>query len=126
MFPFPQQTVFQALPAALQQAKMTVRYGDPNRGYVAASKSISLMSWGENISIYLQPTPDGQTAVTITSNLKFGLVSWGVHDRNFQAIFAALDYVLRSAYAAQPQGPAPAQGPPPAQGQPPLQGPPPG
>lgn len=107
VYPLPPQTIFQALHAALPYTKIRITHADPARGVIWADRSISFLSWGEKVTIYVQATPDGQTAVTIHSSLKFGLVSWGVNKRNFGEVFNALGRVLSA--GTPPPGP---QGPP--------------
>jgi hypothetical protein len=34
------------------------------------------------------------SVVTVESRLKFGLVAWGKHEKNFEAVFAGLDREL--------------------------------
>jgi hypothetical protein len=110
-YPLPAQTVFGALMQALLQTPLRVKGADPNQGTIWADKGLSLATWGENVTIFVwQPSP-GQTSVAVQSSLKFGLVAWGAHDRNFRTVFEALDRMLQ--FQAPPQGMAPGHQPPP-------------
>jgi len=105
--PAPYAVAFDATARSLPAAKMSLRSADQASGVIIASTSISLMSWGEDITIRLQGNEDGDTtSLWMESKLKFGLVNWGKHDQNFKNVVNAV--------MAQLQGPPPPQTPPPS------------
>jgi hypothetical protein len=104
-YQLPPQTVFGALLAALPQTKLKITGHDPQQGTIWASKSASMMSWGEDVVIYVQPAGPNQSVVTVDSKLKFGFVAWGAHDKNFRRVFEALDGAFAANYSpSQPPG----------------------
>lgn len=94
-FPLPYQQVFGALLHGLTACGMTVTRSDPASGTITATTKINLRTWGENITVRSGALEDGSTAVQIDSVLRFGLASWGKHDRNFKQIFEAVSVLLQ-------------------------------
>ena len=127
-YPYPPATIFAAVHAGLPHTKLKITGADPNQGTIWADKSMSFASWGEKVTVYIYPGQNGQTEVTVDSALKFGLVAWGAHTRNFQTVFEAIDRGLyqtgAGAGAVAPQAavpvPPPAAGAPQAPGYPPA------
>jgi hypothetical protein len=104
----PYQEAFEATLQALPTVSMSIRAADPQQGVITASTGVSLTSWGEDLTIRLGAAEDGQgTELWMESKMKFGLVNWGKHQKNFQAVANAVQ--ARLAGGGQPvQGQAPA------------------
>jgi hypothetical protein len=116
-YPYPPQQVFAAALAGLPATTLRIVGADPTQGTIWTDRSTSAFSWGEKVTIYVYQGDQGQAAVVVDSALKFGLFSWGAHQRNHQTVFAAIEQGLGVAppAAAAPQAPAPAPYPPPPQ-----------
>src|SRR3954470_13548474 len=93
-YPFPYQVVFDAFVHAIPLASMKVVLADPARGVIQATTSVSLSTWGERVSVRIGANNAESTTAVIDSDLKFGLVAWGKHDRNFTNLFNAVNQVL--------------------------------
>jgi hypothetical protein len=98
--PYPYPVVLDAIARSAATAGIKVNTVDPARGMVFAVRSVSALSWGENVTIQLgQSTPTSPTQLRITSALAFGLVDWGRNRKNVDALLAALTAFLDQ-YAA--------------------------
>lgn len=99
--------VFAAVCEAAVAERMTITAADPNLGIVVANTGVSFSTWGENLRVQVfQPEP-GQTTVTISSGLKFGLVDWGKNAKNLDRFFARINSLVTSAppaWLADPTG----------------------
>ncbi len=84
---------------------MNVRFADPSQGYIQASSSMGLASWGEDLDVRVRATSPTTTEVDITSALKFGLVDWGKNKKNVAKIQAAITAALSASGTAAPQAP---------------------
>jgi hypothetical protein len=73
-----------------------IQSSDPATGRVNAARGMNLATWGENVDVTVRALGPGDTAVTVTSRLKFGLFDWGRNRRN-------VDQILGSAGAVLPQ-----------------------
>jgi hypothetical protein len=117
----PYAEAFEATLQALPTINMSIKGADAANGVITASTGISLASWGEDLTIRLAAAEGGQgTNLWMESKMKFGLVNWGKHEKNFQAVANAVQARL-----AGGGGPVQAQDVPPP-GTPPPGGPPPG
>jgi len=100
---------FAAAVECLPSVSMSVRSADPQNGVIVASTGMSLTSWGEDVTIRLQAAEDGSTTnLWMESKMKFGLVNWGKHEKNFNAVANAIQARLAGAQSPVP----PAQAPP--------------
>jgi hypothetical protein len=108
----PYQEAFEATLQALPTISMGIRAADPQQGVITASTGVSLTSWGEDLTIRLGAAEDGHgTDLWMESKMKFGLVNWGKHQKNFQAVANAVQ--ARLAGGGQPIQPQqPPQAPP--------------
>jgi hypothetical protein len=97
--PFPIEQVFDGLVATLEPAGFSIKARAKVIGRITATADASMTSWGENIAIDVQRTPDNRsTALVIQSRLKAGLSLFGgdKNARNIETIIAALsDYLER-------------------------------
>ena len=102
--PVPAQAGVRGALARLPAQGLRIVGADPNQLTIWADKGLSPLSWGEKVTVYVYQADEGQTAVVVDSALKFGLFSWGAHNRNFQRVYDAIEQGL---------GLAPAPGAPP-------------
>lgn len=103
--------VFDAVCRAAPETGLKPAIADPATGVITLSSSLSLASWGENITIQVGQVQPGTIQVTIRSGLKFGLVDWGRNDKNLAALFARIDAaVAGSTPPLTPNAAAPAAG----------------
>jgi hypothetical protein len=108
-FPQPYEVVFRTLTEILpSQCKMQIRRADGATGIIEAASSAGMLTWGENLVIRVGASGDAATVVQIDSSLKFGLVAWGKHQKNFDAVFGALSSRLGVAPTPLPPTPPPA------------------
>ena len=75
----------------LQAAGFAIVSYDPGGAWFRGNSSMSLMSWGENITVTVQEA-DGGSVVTIESKSRFPLtlVDWGRNGRNVNKLFDQL------------------------------------
>jgi hypothetical protein len=88
-------SIFTAAERSLAQLRSvkTVR-SNPADGTLRAKVRASRQSWGENLNVWIQPTPTDSAAVTATASLKFGLYDWGKCTADVIEFFAALESEL--------------------------------
>jgi hypothetical protein len=103
IFPGNYNSVFQAVCQAAATSGMTVTLADPTAGVIQMSKSMDLVTWGENLSAYLRPVSSG-VEVTLSSALKFGLVDWGRNRQNIEALFHRIAQPPAGAWHSDPSG----------------------
>jgi Protein of unknown function (DUF1499) len=90
VFPQPRDRVYEAVVQAVEGLpKMKAREGDPVRGRLEVSKTVSWKSWGEKITVDLSEPSPGQTRMKVRSRLRAQLVDWGVNRQNVAAIIDA-------------------------------------
>jgi hypothetical protein len=100
------QVVFDAVCRAAQAGGMKVLSADPATGAISLSTSMSMTTWGENLSVQVGQLQPGSIQVTVRSSLKFGLVDWGKNEKNLKAMFFRIEQALAA--------PAPTAAAPPA------------
>ena len=87
--------VFNAAVAAMQQNPgFVLMMQNPQTGVVSGETRLNMMSWGENILVRIVPMPQGGCNVTVRSQLKYGVTSWGRNDKNIQALIQAINAQL--------------------------------
>src|SRR5262245_44492135 len=104
-YPLPYPVVFDAFIRAIPLASMKVDSADPQNGIINASSGISFSTWGERVSVRIGAASADSTTAVISSDLKFGLVAWGKHERNFRNLFDAVNRVLAAGAAPPPYPP---------------------
>jgi hypothetical protein len=102
-FPSPPQIVFGIAFTTLNSSFGNVAQISPTT--LRAKAKISVLSWGEEVTLDVQPAPIG-SAVTVTSRSTAGLqvVDWGVHRKNIDTVFNSLAQALSAAAAGWPGG----------------------
>jgi hypothetical protein len=96
-FPFTYENVFDGLRQVLPQLGLKVKEADGLIGRITASTGMSLLSWGENLTLVVERIDDGSSLVMIESALKVGVDGGGGHrhQRNFNKIISALSQHLQ-------------------------------
>lgn len=96
-FPFSYEAVFAGLVDAIANSGMSIKSQDKVIGRVTASAGMSLMSWGENLTIIVEKIDENSTIVGIESSLKFGANLAGAHrhQKNFNRIISSLSSILQ-------------------------------
>jgi hypothetical protein len=95
--------VYEAVVQAIEGLpKMKVKEGDPVRGHLDVSKTVSWKSWGERITVDLSEPNPGQTRVKLRSAVRAQLVDWGVNRQNVEAIVEATTQRLGAPGGAAP------------------------
>ncbi|MCR5141064.1 MAG: hypothetical protein K6C68_00830 [Ruminococcus sp.] len=81
-FPYNLPDVFNTVVQIAPILGMTVKFADSMRNTIHLSKDMNLITWGENITVYLGILPDRRTGVTIISSSKLG-TEIGARKANF-------------------------------------------
>jgi hypothetical protein len=110
-YPYPPERVFTAALAGLRSTKLRVTGTDPNQGTIWADNGISAFSWGERVTVYVYRGDQGQAAVVVDSDAKWGLFTGGAHKRNHRAVFEAIEQGLGLAPGPAPPSPPQEQAP---------------
>ncbi len=94
--PFMYEDVFNGVLDSITRNSFTLKSKNPNTGHVVASTGISLLSWGEDINIYIKSIDGGNTSVSVSSELKVALnfAAGHRHEENFQKIINGLGFYL--------------------------------
>lgn len=109
-YPYPYQAVFDAVVAVAPSIPFTIQGADPAIGTIWASSPMTLMKWGERVTVSLWEARPGFTGIAVTSELKFGLADpFGLNQRNINKFFAALTPYLDT-YLAHLRSPEPPAG----------------
>jgi hypothetical protein len=97
-FPFPADQVFAGLKSVLPAAGYEVKSADALIGRIVASAGMSAFSWGEDISISVEPEGEEAAVVTLQSGLKVGINTAAAHrnTQNAERIIGALSRYLQS------------------------------
>jgi hypothetical protein len=89
-FPFNKSTVFEALQRAVPRIDgMSIHTADSLSGRMTVKAGMSLLSWGENITVSLSSIGDDRTVVRVGSVAKTGITGGGFLSED--GIFAAGD-----------------------------------
>ncbi len=97
-FEHPYPAVFDALVAILPAVKFSLMTADRGAGRIEARTRVTLRSWGENVVVYVGAVDATRSTVVMDSTLRFGMLPWGAHKRNFTTVLAALDRYLAYYY----------------------------
>lgn len=90
-------TVFNALSEAVRLCDMSIKESDDILRRATIDVGLSLISWGETVSIAIKPDGDNSCIVTPNSSLKFSanLTDAQKHQKNFDSLLYALRKILR-------------------------------
>ncbi|MCR6484229.1 hypothetical protein M8542_15510 [Amycolatopsis sp. OK19-0408] len=75
-YPAPPEVLWNALPAGVAALGAQAPFYDPQRGVLSFMTGMTFTSWGQNVHVSVSHAPTG-SALTVTTNLKFGLFDWG-------------------------------------------------
>jgi len=97
-FPFSADVVFEHLLMVLPAQNFTMKESDRLIRRITAAASLSLFSWGENISVSVAEDGPAACRVTIDSGLKLGTSWTGTHrnQKNIDTIIMALSKSLQA------------------------------
>jgi hypothetical protein len=95
-FPFSAEEVFSALDEAVKQSDMTIQESDSILKRATISAGVSLLSWGETVSISVHNQSEDSCVVVLDSSLKFSanLAGSHKHQKNFDKILYSLSRIL--------------------------------
>jgi len=98
-FPFDYDSVFDGIIAVMPQLGFGLKSQDRVIGRITAGTGMSLLSYGENVTIVVERIDDNKTMVAIESALKVGTNLFGSHRhaKNFNRLIEALSSHLQSA-----------------------------
>ena len=96
-FPFAYDAVFDGLVTVLPRIGFSIANQDKVIGRVSAKTGMSLLSWGENITIVVQKIDEADSLVGIESSLKVGFNLAGAHrhSKNCEQVVLALSQYLQ-------------------------------
>jgi hypothetical protein len=97
-FPYASDKVFSGLLAILGPAGFKLKSQDQAIGRIRASAGISVLSWGETITLHVVATSDASTNVLVQSDLRLGVNVTGApkNKQNTERIIAALSHYLQN------------------------------
>lgn len=97
-FPFPYDSVFDAVVAVIPQIGFSLKSQDKVIGRVTATTGMSLFSYGENLTIIIEKVDENSTMVAIESALKvgFNLTGGHQHAKNFNKLVEAISAHLQN------------------------------
>lgn len=103
-FPFSYDAVFDGLIMVLPRLEMSIKNQDKLIGRITASAFMSLMSWGENLTIIVEKIDEQSTTIEIESSLKMGINLSGAHrhQKNFEEIIMHLSKYLQNGDSGLP------------------------
>ncbi len=88
-----QTEVGQAVERAMYELGLEIK-PDATEYEVRGARSMSTLSWGEQVKVLLATSPGGGTQVIVESKLVFGFVDWGRNRSNVEAIFTSMAALL--------------------------------
>jgi len=96
-FPFAYDNVFDGVVASIPKTGFSLKSQDRVIGRITASTSMSIFSWGENITIIVEKIDEKNTMVAIESAMKLGMNVAGVHRHayNFEKLIKAVSSYLQ-------------------------------
>jgi hypothetical protein len=103
-FPGDPATVFTAVQTALVAEGLRVDRLDAAAGVIYASAGVTILTWGENITIRVWSGSPGYTNVSVGSALKFGLVDWGKNREHIDRLLWRIGAVLHQPSPSMPAG----------------------
>lgn len=78
----------------LNENEYLIKQKDCSNGIIEASLGVSITSWGENIQIKIIKLSDRVTSITISSNAKAQIFTWGKNDENERLIIESLNKLI--------------------------------
>lgn len=106
LYNYPAGLLFQAMCAAVQTVSgFRVVMANPQTLSIQISKSMSLLTWGEDIYVQFVPVNQSQTNLQIVSKSKLGteIAANSKNRKNIEALLQALQTQLMNLYQQPPQ-----------------------
>ncbi len=101
-YPFPADDVFTAALQVLTFGTMGLLKADPDSRVLFASTSLSAMTYGEDVTVGVEPSGPDTSSVLIHSQLKFGVTAWGHNRKNVELVHNWLEAYLSVKSAGTP------------------------
>ncbi len=95
-YPVPPEVLWNALPAGVAAIGGQGPFYESQRGFVSCRTGMNLLSWGQEITATVAPTPEGST-LTVLTKLKVGIWDWGEGKRLANRFAAAVAYAAGTA-----------------------------
>lgn len=92
-----QPATFAALQEAARRSGLRQLSSDPAKGLTVFTAGMSLMSFGEKVTARIQEAGPGVVTVTLSSDLRFGMVGWRPNGTRRDRMSDALVGLLPSA-----------------------------
>lgn len=91
----PSGAAFQSILSAFGKLGIRVTHADAAVGTIVATQGASLASWGETITVQLQPMGQSVTDVMISSesSVKMTVVDWGKNARNLDNLVRQISMI---------------------------------
>jgi hypothetical protein len=88
VYNFPYQTVWDAVPKAMQSLKLSVAVADEKEGKILTDTPLTFWSYGEAIAVFLTRIDDSHTKVEAVSRKKMGtnIFAFSYQDRILNAL----------------------------------------
>jgi hypothetical protein len=106
------ETVYAALLEGLPETRLKITRADSEQGIVWAKtratwvswiERVTMLAWGEAVTIFVEPRAPEQTDVTVESRYRlYRYPAGSVHRRNFAAVFDMLDRRLATVHQVPP------------------------
>lgn len=95
-FPYSADSVFSALGKAVEMSNMTIKETDLTLKRATVNVGMSLLSWGETISVSVRSLDKETCVVSLDSALKFSanLAGSHKHQKNFDKLLYSLSNIL--------------------------------
>lgn len=88
IYNFPYQTIWDAVPKAMQSLKLPVDFTDEKEGRILTDTPVTLWSYGEAIAVFVTRVDDFHTNVEVVSRKKLGtnIFAFSYQDRILNAL----------------------------------------
>lgn len=88
VYNFPYQTVWDAVPKAMESLKLSVAVADEKEGKILTDTPLTLWSYGEAIAVFVTRIDDSRTNVEVVSRKKMGtnIFAFSYQDRILDAL----------------------------------------
>jgi len=88
VYNLPYQTVWEAVPKAMQSLKLSVAVADEKEGKILTDTPLTLWSYGEAIAVFVTRVDDSHTNVEVVSRKKMGtnIFAFSYQDRILDAL----------------------------------------
>lgn len=74
--------IFEACKTALHKMEASIQYASKSKGTIVANTGFSILSWGEEIQIFITQKNGSHIEVEVRSNTDKQLIDWGKSEKN--------------------------------------------